>query len=1043
MYCKNGPSGIGNVVWQHNLGDGTTGTTIANAGGMEIEFDVYPGRFSAFEIRQTAAPLSNRVVLGDTGSMFRIFFGASNDGADNGRYSVYSKGNLITQSSYLSGEQQPVYDQYGATSNNEKYRVKVTLKTSSFGAGNYAHVWVEVTGDFDNNAGTPNTKKMLDLNGNDPGDSVVRFSWTAANAAYLSFYGGSDQLTLYDNLTVKTACSPTLPESNICPGVLLTDSFNRVNGVPGSNDNLVDVNGDLIPDGQVGITYLTAGYWGINGNTLYSNPGVGGSQWIVPENLAVGPGADAIRETGGFIAEVDVVPLVTGATDNDDRIGGISIDSTATGIAYDSQASIVALHISTAGIWRVYKSGTLLASGPISLVTDQSYHLKLEAAVDNNFGIPGGLVTVKAYIDGVLKHTVNSSWTSSDLAVLELWNTVSMRKFDNLAISTFPDDDPPVITCNSATVNIPVDAPNQVLVSGYDLVDLSGDPFPNCLTVTSNQGTFTCDDVGANTVTVTVVDSGGNSSTCAATVTVTDTNSVCCTPTTEVCDGVDNDCDGDVDEDIAAVSSSCGIGKCASTGSITCVGGALVDSCVAGTPDLSDASCNNVDDDCNGAVDEDYVSTATSCGVGACASTGSTSCVAGVVTDSCTAGTPAASDATCDGIDDDCSGTADEDYASVATSCGVGACASTGSTSCVGGSVQDSCTPGTPTSDANCDGIDNDCDGAVDDGYVSLSTSCGVGACAKTGSTSCVSGSVVDSCTPGAPTSDANCDNVDNDCDGAADDDYVSLATSCGVGACASAGATSCVTGVVQDSCDPTSTDGAACGDAGTECTNQDLCSNGTCQDNGYKAAGTACGSASSNQCDAADTCNGAGVCQANNVANGTACDDNNACTDSDSCQAGVCASVPGLFAADSILWQAPLAVSPSNEDTDPSNVNPNDSKVGSLYRYSFKVGSTIPVKIRALGCTGADVTAYSNVQAHVSVWSDVNCDGVGEFDLPENFTGVGGPGGLMVLTDGKLHFNLKTTGLTTSGGCLVLQVTVTDNNTGDTTTETVLLKAK
>ena len=158
------------------------------------------------------------------------------------------------------------------------------------------------------------------------------------------------------------------------------------------------------------------------------------------------------------------------------------------------------------------------------------------------------------------------------------------------------------------------------------------------------------------------------------------------------------------------------------------------------------------------------------------------------------------------------------------------------------------------------------------------------------------------------------------------------------------------------------------------------------------------------------------------------------------SCQQTI--TVNNLFAADGILWLAPLAQSPANEDTDPSNVNPNDTKAGTLYRYSFKVGSTIPIKIRAAGCSG-DVTANSNVRATVAVFTDVNCDGVGETDLPEVFSGVGGPGGTMVLTDGKLHYNLKTTGLTTSGGCLVLQVTVTDDSTGESSTEIVLLKAK
>ncbi|HEX6852713.1 MAG TPA: thrombospondin type 3 repeat-containing protein [Candidatus Polarisedimenticolaceae bacterium] len=73
-------------------------------------------------------------------------------------------------------------------------------------------------------------------------------------------------------------------------------------------------------------------------------------------------------------------------------------------------------------------------------------------------------------------------------------------------------------------------------------------------------------------------------------------------------------------------------------------------------------------------------------------------------------------DATCDGIDDDCDALFDEDYASLATVCGVGACTATGSTSCVTGSVVDSCVPGSPASDDTiCNGIDDDCDGTIDE----------------------------------------------------------------------------------------------------------------------------------------------------------------------------------------------------------------------------------------------------------------------------------------------------------------------------------------
>jgi hypothetical protein len=129
-----------------------------------------------------------------------------------------------------------------------------------------------------------------------------------------------------------------------------------------------------------------------------------------------------------------------------------------------------------------------------------------------------------------------------------------------------------------------------------------------------------------------------------------------------------------------------------------------------------DVTCDGNDDNCSGQNDEGYVSVATSCGVGACASTGMSSCVSGAVQSNCTPGAPAASDATCDGVDDDCSGTNDEDFAGQSTSCGIGSCARTGTTSCVSGAVQDSCAPGTPAAnDATCNALDDNCNGLVDE----------------------------------------------------------------------------------------------------------------------------------------------------------------------------------------------------------------------------------------------------------------------------------------------------------------------------------------
>ncbi len=308
------------------------------------------------------------------------------------------------------------------------------------------------------------------------------------------------------------------------------------------------------------------------------------------------------------------------------------------------------------------------------------------------------------------------------------------------------------------------------------------------------------------------------------------------------CNGIDDNCNGQIDEGFVSYGSSCGTGVCARTGTVSCVGGAPRDSCNPGAPTVgidSDTTCNGIDEDCDGAPDDDYISTSTSCGIGACSATGATNCVAGVVVNSCRAGTNAPNDVTCDGIDDNCNGTKDEGYVSTATTCGVGACGSTGATSCVSGTLQNSCAPGAPAaSDTTCNNIDDNCNGTKDEGYVSTATTCGVGACGASGTMTCVAGAVQNSCTPGTPTAtDATCNNVDDNCNGTKDEGYVTTSTTCGVGACGASGAMTCVSGAVQNSCTPGT---PAASD--TTCNNVDDNCNGT-KDEGYVSVATSCGS--------------------------------------------------------------------------------------------------------------------------------------------------------------------------------------------------------
>ncbi|MBK9265760.1 MAG: hypothetical protein IPM54_38980 [Polyangiaceae bacterium] len=229
-------------------------------------------------------------------------------------------------------------------------------------------------------------------------------------------------------------------------------------------------------------------------------------------------------------------------------------------------------------------------------------------------------------------------------------------------------------------------------------------------------------------------------------------------PSTEVCDALDNDCNGSSDD--AFTDLTCGAGACLV--SVTaCVNG-VPQTCTPGAP--KPETCNGIDDDCNLFIDDNLGTT--TCGVGACAVT--VPACAGGMPQTCTPGMP--SPEVCDGLDNNCNGSADENNPGGGAACMTGepgVCA-TGVMACTGGALQ--CAPTQMASNETCDNKDNDCDGVVDDGNPGGGMPCNtgqLGVCAA-GTTTCSNGGIV--CTQSIQSSPETCDGLDNNCNGASDE---------------------------------------------------------------------------------------------------------------------------------------------------------------------------------------------------------------------------------------------------------------------------------